>query len=98
MLLIDVSSSRSLFPRTPFWRTLMNDETERDTKEEAGLSLLQLISSIIAAAFGVQSSANRKRDFSRGKSSQFIIVGILFTVVFVVLLISFVNLVLRNVG
>jgi hypothetical protein len=69
-----------------------------DEPEEEPLTLMQLIGSALAAAFGVQSSKNRARDFSRGKPIQFIAVGILFTAVFVLLLIGFVNLLLSYVG
>jgi hypothetical protein len=57
------------------------------------LSLWQVISSTLAAAFGVQSSRNRQRDFSRGKASHFIVAGIAFTVLLVLGLILIVNLV-----
>ena len=56
------------------------------------------MASALAAAFGVQSAANRKRDFAKGKPTQFIMIGIIFTALFVVLMIGFVNLVLRSVG
>jgi hypothetical protein len=69
-----------------------------DEPEEEPLTLMQLIGSALAAAFGVQSSKNRARDFSRGKPIQFIAVGILFTAVFVLLLIGFVNLLLSYIG
>ena len=55
-------------------------EPEEDQKP---LTLLQLIGSALAAAFGVQTSRNRERDFSRGKPSQFIIIGVVFTALFV---------------
>jgi hypothetical protein len=58
------------------------------------LSIWQIISSTIAAAFGVQSSRNRERDFAAGKPSHFIIAGIVFTVVFVIGMILLVRLVL----
>ena len=51
---------------------------------------------IAAAAFGVQSRANRERDFSRGKPIHFIIAGIIFTALFVLIVVSVVQLVLRN--
>lgn len=63
-----------------------------------GLTLLQLMSSALAAAFGVQSSKNRKRDFSRGRPGQFIAIGVIFTVLFVVIMIGVVNLVLGAVS
>ncbi len=80
----------------------MNDtasgETEPQPKEEKGLTLLQLMGSALAAASGVQSSKNRKRDFSKGKPSQFIAIGIIFTVLFVLIMVGVVNLVLSSVG
>ena len=66
--------------------------------EEAGLTLMQLIGSALAAGFGVQSSRNRKRDFAKGKPSQFIAIGIIFTVLFVLIMIGIVNLVLGTVA
>ena len=77
----------------------MNEEpAHSEENDEAGLTIGQLIASVLAAAFGVQSAANRKRDFAKGKPSQFIIVGIIFTALFVVLMIGFVNRVRRIVG
>lgn len=79
----------------------MNDDTDNpdsQAEDEDGLTLLQLIGSALAAGFGVQSSANRKRDFSKGKPSQFITIGILFTVLFVLIMVGIVNLVLSTVG
>lgn len=67
-------------------------------EEEDGLTLLQLIGSALAAGFGVQSSRNRKRDFAKGKPSQFIAIGIIFTALFVLIMIGIVNLVLSAVG
>ena len=67
-----------------------------DTDE--GLTLIQLIGSALAAGFGVQSSQNRKRDFARGKPSQFIAIGIIFTVLFVLIMVGIVNLVLGTVA
>ena len=50
------------------------------------------------AAFGVQSNRNRQRDFSRGKPSHFILLGLLFTLLFVLLLFGVVRLVLNLAG
>lgn len=58
-------------------------------------SLLQVIGSVVAAAFGVQSSANRERDFAGGGSATpYIIAGIIFTVIFIMAIIGVVRLVL----
>ncbi len=78
----------------------MNDttDTENPAGDEEGLTLLQLIGSALAAGFGVQSSQNRKRDFSKGRPGQFIAIGIIFTVLFVLIMVGIVNLVLGAVG
>lgn len=60
--------------------------------------LLQAMASAVAAAFGVQSGKNRQRDFKHGKARNFIIAGVLFTVVFIVALVAIVKLILRQAG
>ncbi|MBF8753851.1 DUF2970 domain-containing protein [Pseudomonas guariconensis] len=52
----------------------------------------QMLQSILAAAFGVQSGKNRARDFTHGKASHFIALGTLFTLVFILALIGLVQL------
>jgi len=47
------------------------------------LSLLQMLSSVAASFFGVQSSRNRERDFSRGRAVHFVVLGLIMTTVFV---------------
>lgn len=58
-------------------------------------TLFQIIGSVVAAAFGVQSSANRERDFAGGSAKVYIIAGLIFTVLFVLTIITVVKLVLR---
>lgn len=58
----------------------------------------QVVQSILAAAFGVQSEAARKRDFTRGSPLPYIIGGIVFTVLLIVVLIVIVNIVLSSAG
>ncbi len=76
----------------------MNDETTSPESapegDEKSLTFWQVLGSTMAAAFGVQSSKNRERDFTKGKASHFIMMGIGFTVVFVLLMITLVNFVL----
>ena len=43
----------------------------------------QTLVSVFRAFAGVQTSANRERDFEHGKPSHFIVAGILLTAVFV---------------
>lgn len=58
----------------------------------------QMLQSVLAAAFGVQSGKNRARDFSQGKASHFIAMGVIFTLIFVLLLYALVRLVLHFAG
>ncbi len=62
------------------------------------LSFREVLQSVLAAAFGVQSGKNRARDFSRGKPSHFIALGLMFTALFVVVLYALVQLVLYLAG
>lgn len=58
----------------------------------------QVLHSVMAAAFGVQSSKNRTRDFTHGKPGQFLLLGLLFTGVFALTLFAIVKLVLYFAG
>ncbi|WP_414704481.1 DUF2970 domain-containing protein [Pseudomonas sp. UBA4034] len=58
----------------------------------------QMLHSVVAAAFGVQSGKNRARDFTHGKPSHFVVLGILFTLVFALTLFGIVKLVLHVAG
>lgn len=62
--------------------------------EQTPLTLREMLQSVLAAALGVQSGKNRSRDFSRGKPSHFILLGVLFTALFVVVLLGVVKLIL----
>lgn len=59
-------------------------------------SILQVIGSVLAAFFGVQSKKNKERGFKHGSHKQFIIMGILMTITFIATVILVVQLVLRN--
>jgi len=69
-----------------------------DDQDNKPLSLWEMLQSVLSAALGVQSSKNRARDFSRGKPSHFIILGVLFTALFVLVIFAVVQLVLHLVG
>ena len=56
------------------------------SKNNQGTGFLNVIKSALAAAFGVQSSANRERDFSDGKPIHFIIAGVVLLLLFLLLI------------
>lgn len=59
---------------------------------------ISFMGSIIAAWFGVQTKANRERDFEQGKFHHFIIGGIVFAVLFVLFVIGIVKVVMHFAG
>ena len=61
-------------------------------------TLWQVIASVAASFFGVQSSKNRARDFKHGKAAHFIVIGLLATASFVALVIMLVRLALHQAG
>lgn len=69
-------------------------DQEPQAEQADELTLLQVMGSVLAAGFGVQSRENKVRDFSRGKPVHFIIAGLVFTLGFLVALVTVVNLVL----
>ena len=71
---------------------------EKKSDEDTSLTFWQMAMSTVAAALGVQSSANRNRDFTKGKASHFILFGIGFTVLFVLAVVMVVRTVLSSVS
>ena len=69
------------------------DSDERRTPNFAGV-----LWSVLASMFGVQSNRRREQDFTHGKPSHYIIVGLLVTVVFVLIVWAVVQLVMRIAG
>jgi len=63
-----------------------------------GIGWLNVAKSTIAAACGVQTNANRERDFQQGKPITFIIAGLVFVLVFILGMVGLVKLVLTLTG
>ena len=62
------------------------------------LSWWQVLLSTLAAAFGVQSEAARRRDFAQGRPGVFIVAGVVFTLLFILILVLIVRVVLSSAG
>jgi hypothetical protein len=73
-----------------------SETSERENQDNT--TLLQVIGSVLMAGLGVQSSKNKERDFKQGNFKSFIIVGLAFTVLFVVAVATVVNTVLDSAG
>ena len=63
-------------------------------KQDEHIPLTQVVSSVLASFFGVQSSKNRERDFQSGKIGVFIGVGVVMTAALVATLASVVAMIL----
>lgn len=71
------------------------DGSEDETRAPSFFSVL---GSVLASMFGVQSNRKREQDFTHGKPSQYIITGLLVTVVFVLTIWVLVSLVMKVAG
>jgi hypothetical protein len=60
-------------------------------------SFWQIVTSTLAAAFGVQSSKNRERDFTGGNIYIYLFAGAIFTLTFITIIVLIVKAVLSNV-
>ena len=65
-----------------------------NSEQRKGIGFLNTVQSTIAAACGVQTKANRERDFEHAKPSTFIIAGIVFVIVFILAMYGIVQLVM----
>ncbi len=75
---------------------MTDDTSEKQSNNAPGLGAIVL--STLAAAFGVQSSKNRERDFGKGNIKVYIISGLIFTVVFITTIVTLVKYLIKNAG
>lgn len=67
-------------------------------KNNDSVSLIDTFKSTLWAFLGVQSDANRERDFSKGKPLHFILVGLVVTIMFILCIWGLVQLLLKFSG
>jgi hypothetical protein len=72
-------------------------EAEKENEKKAP-SLFSVLGSVLASMFGVQSNRKREEDFTHGKPSQYIIIGLLVTLVFILTIWGLVSLVMKLSG
>ena len=75
-----------------------NNQPPEDTSaaSRGEVTFLTAMGSVFAAFFGVQSNANRKRDFESGKVWHFIIAGLLFVFFFLFCIYLLVNYIIAS--
>lgn len=54
-------------------------------------SIFQVLKSVLAAFVGIQSKENRELDFTKGKVSHYIAVGVVVTIFFILIIIFVVS-------
>jgi Protein of unknown function (DUF2970) len=74
---------------------VMGGKEQKSTKK---VSTFTMVLSIIAGGFGVQTKANRERDFEHGKAHHFIIGGIIFAILFILAVVGIVKIVMSTAG
>lgn len=76
----------------------MTTEKPEIPEKHNKITPFSFMGSIIAAWFGVQTKTNRDRDFEHGKFHHFVIGGIVFAVLFILLVIGIVKIVMHFAG
>ncbi len=61
-------------------------------------TLWQVAKSVLAAMLGVQKGESYQRDFQYGKPRQYIILGLIFVIAFILIIVGVVRLVLSLAG
>jgi hypothetical protein len=73
---------------------MTDDKSGQGDRTPGKPGFLSIVWSTLAAAIGVQSSKNRERDFTQGSPLAFIAAGVIFTVLFILTVVTVVQLVL----
>lgn len=73
-----------------------NKDPQNDEDPGKAPTFFQVMGSVLAAFFGVQSSKNKERDFKHGNHKVFIAVGIVMTLLFLFTVITVVQIVLAQ--
>jgi hypothetical protein len=68
---------------------------QQEEQNDRQLSFIELVKSVLMAFLGVQSNTNRERDFSKGKLSHFIAIGLMLGLMFILIIVSVVTLVIN---
>jgi len=63
--------------------------------EQQKPSFWDIVLSVLAAMFGVQTEKNRQRDFNQKSGLPYIVVGVLFIILFVITIFFIVSMVMK---
>jgi hypothetical protein len=68
-----------------------NQPPEDVRPEDKDVTFFTILKSVFSSFFGVQSNANRKRDFESGKFWHFFFAGLIFVLIFLAMIWGAVN-------
>lgn len=66
--------------------------------EQQQVGVWTVVASVMAAMFGVRGSKGHERDFTKGRPAAYVIVGLIFTAIFVLTIAGVVVLVMHLAG
>lgn len=69
--------------------------SQEQESEKQRLSFFQVLGSVLSSFFGVQKNETRERDFKHGRARDFILVGLLLTLLFILAVWGVVQLVMH---
>jgi hypothetical protein len=74
----------------------MNSDNDTGQQQEKPVKVpfWRIMLSVMQASFGVQNKANKERDFASGSIRGFVVAAIIFTAMFVLILITVVRMIL----
>ena len=90
--MLDVISLRQITVNYRFKKYVMSEDSK--DRDEEKPNFFQLVLSVFAAGFGVQSSKNRERDFKHGSIKVFIVAGLIAVALFISAIVTVVSLVI----
>ena len=67
------------------------DKSQEPENKPTGLGIMHIINSVLAAMFGVCSNQRYEKDFEEGDLAQFMAIGVVLVVLFVLSLIAIVK-------
>ena len=76
----------------------MQQQEESSKRDHGKPSFWQVVHSVVAAFFGVQSAKNRERDFTAGRPSAYIFVGVAMAALVVLIILGLVRLIMYLAG
>lgn len=70
----------------------------KDAEKAQKPGLFQVLASVLAALFGVQSAKNRERDFKKGSAGDYIAIYVIIVLSMVIGMVITVNMVISSTG